>query len=128
MVSSSQIKAELARFLNREVDLNSFEDWLIQNTWNIHLSGSVAAESLAFAIEESLAEYSSRHLADKELRDELGLLLHAETRVVNIADAPARQKVFAFRTSAPAIFVPVKILSPQGHFVPALAKSLPAMA
>ena len=106
MVSSSQIRERLAIFLDNRLDLESFEDWFVQNTWNIHLSGSEAAEALTFAIEESFSEYSSGHLDEQELRRELSQILHAENKVVNISDAP--QLVYSFSPSAPAMFVPVR--------------------
>ena len=78
MVSSSQIRERLAMFLDGRIDLDAFEDWFVQNTWNIHLSGSRSAEALTFAIEESLSEYSSHHLTEVELRSELQSLVHSE--------------------------------------------------
>ena len=75
MVSHSQISEELARYLNGKTDLDSFEDWIVVNTWNIHLSQDSKAESLAFAIEESLAEHSSGHISEAQLKQELKSLL-----------------------------------------------------
>jgi hypothetical protein len=106
MVSSSQIKEWLSKFLDGQISFDAFEDWFVQNTWNIHLSGSVAAESLTFAVEESLSEYSSQHISDQILREELSQILGAENRVVNIVDAP--QFVYLFRYSAPSMLVAVK--------------------
>lgn len=102
MVSSSQIRAKLAMFLYGHINLEMFEDWFVQNTWNIHLTGSIASESLTFAIEESLSEYSSRHIDERELHQELSLILHAENKIVEV-DIP--QPVFSFK-SAPAVLVP----------------------
>jgi len=101
MVSSSQIRERLSLFLDGQIDLEAFEDWFVQNTWNIHLSGSVAAESLTFAIEESLSEYSSEHLSLKELRDELSQILDADNKVMQIAYVP--KVVWSVRPSVPAI-------------------------
>ena len=103
MVSSSQIRAELAMFLCGHFKLDIFEDWFIRNTWNIHLSGSTAAEALTFAIEESLSEYSSGHIDERELRQELALILHAENKV---AEVDVRQPAYVFK-SAPAVLIPV---------------------
>jgi hypothetical protein len=75
MISYSQISEELARYLNGKTDLDSFEDWIVVNTWNIHLARDPKAEKLAFAIEESLAEYSSGHLSESELKEEFRALL-----------------------------------------------------
>jgi hypothetical protein len=107
MVSSSQIRDILSQLLDNKVDLDAFEDWLIQNTWNIHQSGSTAAEALTFAIEESLSEYSSRHLDKKKLCDELSQVLRADTKSVEIADVPLPRVVWSFRPSAPVVSVPV---------------------
>ena len=107
MVSSSQIRNRLALFLSRENDLDLFEDWFVQNTWNIHLSGSIAAEALTFAIEESLSEFSNGHLDEKRLRHELLQLLRAETKSEEIADVP--RIVWSFRSSAPVTSLPVLV-------------------
>jgi hypothetical protein len=107
MVSSSQIKEQLARFLDRQIGLDAFEDWFVQNTWNIHLSGSVAAESLTFAIEESLSEYSSGHIDSNNLHAELAQILHADTSVVNIAEAP--QIMLVFKSASPTRLVALKL-------------------
>jgi hypothetical protein len=82
MVSSSQIKQQLAKFLDGQISFEAFEDWFAQNTWNVHLSGSAAAEELTFAVEESLSEFSSRHINENELRDELGGLIQRENKVM----------------------------------------------
>lgn len=92
MVSSSQIKFVLAMFLDGNIDLDSFEDWFVFNTWNIHLSGSVDAETLTFAVEESLSEYSSGHISLSQLRHELNEFVHRQNKLFVYRDqliAPA---------------------------------------
>jgi len=106
MVSSSQIRERLALFLDGHVDLDSFEDWLVQNTWNIHQSGSAAAEDLTFAVEESLSEFSSGHISEPELRQELNELVQRDNKILVISDVPRISWVF---TSAPAILVPARL-------------------
>lgn len=102
MVSASQIRKRLAAYLDRRIALDAFEDWLVQNTWNIHQSGSLAAESLTFAIEESLSEYSSNHLTEQQLRNELFGLLVAVTQEAEIVDAP--RTVLQFKSSVPVLW------------------------
>ena len=102
MVSSSQIRAYLSMLLYDQINLEAFEDWFVRNTWNVHLSGSIAAESLTFAIEESLSEFSSRHIDEQRLRQELDRILHAENKIVEV-DVP--HPVYSFRSS-PAVLVP----------------------
>ena len=91
MVSSSQIREQLAMFLDGRINLDGFEDWFVQNTWNIHQSGSRSAEALTFAIEESLSEYSSHHLTEEELRTELRSLARAENPATGSRKTLSRQ-------------------------------------
>jgi hypothetical protein len=107
MVSSSQIKAQLALFLDHQISLEAFEDWFARNTWNMHQSGSVAAEQITFAIEESLSEYSSRHLDEANLRAEFSEILGAENRKVTINDQP--QLVYIFRAAPSVKFVRIPL-------------------
>src|SRR2546426_6238901 len=62
MVSASDIRNQISHFVSRRIHLDAFEDWIVRETWNIHKSGSDAAEILTFAVEESLSEYSSDHI------------------------------------------------------------------
>jgi len=107
MVSSSQIKERLSRFLAGQIGLDDFEDWFVSNTWNIHLSGSIAAEDLTFAVEESLSEYSSKHISEKELRIELGDLIQRENKVVVYSNVFV--PVWKNQFSAPAVFMTARL-------------------
>jgi len=71
MLSLLDIQDRLLPFLAGRVSLDDFEDWLVQNTWDIHRHGSGPAQELAYAIELRLAEYSSGHLSYEELHREL---------------------------------------------------------
>jgi len=71
MIAEHQIRQWLARFLHGEVSLDQFEDWLVGRSWNMHRDSDEAAQKLASAIELRLAEYSSGHLNDEQLRNEL---------------------------------------------------------
>ena len=84
MISSSQIRGQLAKFLDDQVSLEDFENWFVRNTWDIHLTGSVAAETITFAIEESLSEFSSRHISEMELRQELRQLIQRDNKVLTV--------------------------------------------
>lgn len=71
MIAESQIRRELGRYLRRELSLERLEDWLAQQSWNMHKDSSEAAQKLASAIELRLAEHSSGHLDEPALREEL---------------------------------------------------------
>lgn len=107
MISPSQIRETIAEFLERRIDLNSFEDWIVRYTWNVHKDGSVAAENLTFAVEEALSEYSNRELNENDLRSALSKILGSENKVIEISAMPYRPKA-RFRTSAPATLVSVR--------------------
>jgi hypothetical protein len=107
MVSSSQIRNRLAMFLDGLIDLDAFEDWFVQSTWDIHLSGSKAAETLTFAVEESLSEYSSGHLNEQQLRNELYDIVHRDTHniVMNFDALMPQVLVSEFGSASPATVV-----------------------
>jgi hypothetical protein len=71
MIAEHQIRQWLARFLHGEVSLDQFEDWFVQRSWNMHRDSDDASQKLASAIELRLAEYSSGHLSDEQLHNEL---------------------------------------------------------
>jgi hypothetical protein len=74
MVNANEIRAMLASFLAKGIDLDKFEDWIAQHTWNVHEFGDPSAVFLAQAIELRLSEHSSGHLSERGLRHELSLL------------------------------------------------------
>ncbi len=80
MITEAQIRDRLFAYLSRDISLNEFEDWLVQQSWNMHQDSAEAAQQLVGAIELRLAEYSNEHLTDEGLERELrGLLAPALT-------------------------------------------------
>ena len=71
MIADYQIREQLARYLHKEISLDQLEDWLVQRSWNMHLDSGESAQHLASAIELRFAEYSSGHLDELALRNEL---------------------------------------------------------
>lgn len=111
MISASQIRNELALSLAGPLPLDEFEDWFVQNTWNIQKTGSKAAEVLTFEIEELLSEYTSGHISEDKLRKELELLLHAETKSAEIIVSPQcvwrAEPLLSFRASVASVSAPI---------------------
>ena len=70
MVNEGEIRNRLAEALAQS-QLAEFEDWFIQNTWNVHKSGDEDLIRLVYSIELRLAEHSSGHLSKAALRNEL---------------------------------------------------------
>jgi hypothetical protein len=71
MVAEYQVRQWLIRYLSCEVSLDQLEDWLVKRSWNMHLDSDMGAQKLASAVELRLAEHSSGHLSEPELREEL---------------------------------------------------------
>jgi len=68
MESSEQIRQCLLSFLREEIDLERLEDSIVLKSWNIHRSSDIAAQRLAYQIELLLAEHSSEHMSEAQLR------------------------------------------------------------
>ena len=115
MISSSQIRNELAIALAGVIPLHEFEDWFVLNTWNIHKGGSRAAEILTFAIQEALSEYTSGHVSESQLRQELEQILQSDTRNVQITyeQGYATKPALSFRASPSVPSVRVRPLLAQ---------------
>lgn len=71
MIAENQIREQIGRYLRRDLSLDQFEDWIAQQSWNMHRDSSDMAQRLASAVELRLAEFSSGHLEEAALRDEL---------------------------------------------------------
>jgi hypothetical protein len=84
MITEAQIQQQLFGYLTRALSLNEFEDWLVQQSWNMHRDSSDAAQRLVGAIELRLAEYSNGDLTDEGLERELkGLIAPAAIVVID---------------------------------------------
>ena len=81
---ADQIREQIASYLAKGIDLDSFEDWITLNTWNIARSADLQSRQLAFAIELRLSEHSSGHLPEEQLRDELSAILSSRMAQVSI--------------------------------------------
>ena len=71
MISDLDIRERLIDYLVEQTTLDEFEDWLVQNTWNVHQWGSEATQNLAYSIEGPLAEHSGGQMDESDLRKKL---------------------------------------------------------
>lgn len=71
MITDAQIREHLANYLAGGESLDSFEDWLVEHSWNMHLDSSESAQELVNAIELRLSEHSDGYLPENKLRQEL---------------------------------------------------------
>ncbi len=71
MISDRDLREQLLDYLLKNINLDEFEDWLVQNTWNVHKWGSKETQDLAYSIEAKLAEHSGDHINEEVLRKNL---------------------------------------------------------
>jgi hypothetical protein len=88
MIAEAQIREQIGHYLRGEISLDIFEDWLVQRSWNMHKDSGEAAQKLASAIELRLAEHSSGHLDEAELRNELRPFVTSFTMQIALGEAP----------------------------------------
>lgn len=65
------IRAALAHYLAGEISLVDFDRWFTPSTWDIERQADPEAEALADEIDLRLAEYTSGHWTEPELRQKL---------------------------------------------------------
>lgn len=75
MLKIQDLRNQATSFLNGGTTLDAFDDWFAQASWNMHLDSEPEAQMLAAKIELLLAEYSSGHLSEPELRSALASTL-----------------------------------------------------
>ena len=80
MINENAILEQLSRYLGNQISLDEFEDWFVQSSWNAHRESEPVAFKLVSAIELKLAEHSSGHLSELDLKEEIRAL--TQPRVV----------------------------------------------
>ena len=71
MLEVNDIRKNLANYLAKKISLSEFEDWFVQNSWDSQKTGNLELRELVHTIELRLSEFSSGHLTEQELREEL---------------------------------------------------------
>jgi hypothetical protein len=66
-----EIRRWLAAYLAGEISLSAFEDWFVPATWDLHRSDDPVPNALAGEIKLRLAEFSSGHWTEDELKERL---------------------------------------------------------
>lgn len=73
------IRQKLIEYVTSQLSLQEFQRWFVPATWDVHLSREQGAMDLTYRIDLRLAEYTSGHLPESQLRSELGKLLSHAT-------------------------------------------------
>ena len=72
MINVNEIRNHLASYLAQHVSFSEFEDWLIDNSWNMHKDSSNEAQELVNEINASIYEYLDKHVDEHQLKAKLG--------------------------------------------------------
>lgn len=78
MILADEVVARLRDYLAGRQTLDEFEDWLVVKSWNMHRDSPPDAQEAVGAVELALAEHSSGHLSDEQLRDRLAIVAGGE--------------------------------------------------
>jgi hypothetical protein len=101
MITESQIREHLANYLAGSESLDSFEDWLVAQSWNMHRDSSEVAQELVNQIELRLSEHSDGLLSEKQLREELYQFLERFiVSIVEIEEVTTRVRRVIFSTAS----------------------------
>ena len=75
MFSEQELRNRIAQVIVGNVSLDDFEDWFVGASWNVHAQADPRLAQLVGAVELHLAEYSSGHRDERQLRSGLKRLL-----------------------------------------------------
>jgi len=71
MLRAWELRSRIAAYLWGSLPLDDFDEWFSASTWNMHRDSNVQAQEMAAAVELLLAEHSSGHLTDDDLKAKL---------------------------------------------------------
>lgn len=70
-----EVQDRLSRYLNNASTLDEFRDWFDDETWGLAAEADSPLRQMAGEIELRIAEFTSGHLTEAELRSQLESLL-----------------------------------------------------
>jgi hypothetical protein len=68
MTLEHEIRSWLRRYLRNEIPFETFEDWLVEATLDVHRKGSGTEQWLTSAIERHIGEFTSRAKTEAQLK------------------------------------------------------------
>lgn len=97
MSTTLAIRDQVRALLSGGIDLDSFEDWFLSNTWNAHLHEDAPTVAAIHRIEGTLLDFSSHAIGLETLRKELELCIrpfaapHSQSNGVLVLDLLTEQ-------------------------------------
>ncbi len=78
-LTEDQIRKQLSRYIAGKISLQAFRDWLVPATWDVDKWPAASLRNLVYEIKLRLAEYTSGHWSEMDLREKLSPLIVAHT-------------------------------------------------
>ena len=79
MLRIEELREQLASYIANEIPFSVFEDWLIDQSWDMHKDSPVDAQELVHSINESIFKYLDQYISEAVLKRELLALIKDQT-------------------------------------------------
>ena len=99
----TDIRNRLAEYLRGETTLRSFQEWFIRETWDIQNLAPQHILDLVYSIKLKLAEYTSGHLTENEVRETLRQYVEHFTMVLSFPAAHPAMRPYRLTASSSRI-------------------------
>jgi len=93
MINQLDIRRKMLGYISGNLDVDQFEDWVVQNTWNVHVWGDSETVDLAHELDAKLAEYSSDLITESMLQKDLSMIARTYHLSLGIGDGVLQQIV-----------------------------------
>jgi hypothetical protein len=87
-LDEAKVREKLARYLSKKLSLRKFRAWFVPAAWGVDDSAPQSLRSLVYGIKLRLAEHSSGHWTESDLRDKLASLLSSYVVEADTPDQP----------------------------------------
>lgn|ERR1700754_2271962 len=80
MINSEELRGQLVSYIANEISFESFEDWLIDRSWNMHKDSEQKLQEMVHEINASIFQYLDGYINEEALKRNLWTL----TRDLNV--------------------------------------------
>lgn len=120
MVDAEKIRDAIGQYLSGAFSFDTFENWIIAETWNIQKSANPETKFLAYTTELNIAEHVLGVKSERDLRDELHFITNLYLRTTG--------EPFTIGASTTFLkIVPMQWQIPPADRQPSTASELPAL-
>jgi hypothetical protein len=86
MLRIEELREQLASYIANEIPFAVFEDWLIDQSWDMHKDSPVDAQELVHSINVSIFKYLDQYISEAALKREMLALIKDQTVYVFIGE------------------------------------------